>query len=239
MDRYREVDKGHGRIETRVCYVSRDLSGITGRKQWADLSGVAVLLREREDVISGKRSREMSYFILSDPSATARQVSAQIRAHWGIETTARPRSGRTGSDPKGSPSGRDCEAARNTARLRRFAAGLIKQSVGWGSARPTLSAARTRQRRERPTSAQEVQSEPGHDPTGARRADCVTRTSTCTESQGCRPFRSGRAEVAEVRPAVGARRPRCRRRERLAVSGVGCRAAGSGQRAAGGARRAG
>ena len=137
--------QGHGRIETRVCYVSRDLSGITGREQWADLSGVA---------------------------------------------------------------------------------GLIKQSVGRGSARPTLSAARTRQRRERPTSAQEVQPEPGHDPTGARRADCVTRTSTCTESQGCRPFRSGRAEVAEVRPAVGARRPRCRRRERLAVSGVGQRAAG-------------
>ena len=63
VDRYREVDKGHGRIETRVCYVSRDLSGITGRKQWADLSGVAVLLGEREDVCarSATGTRTRSY----------------------------------------------------------------------------------------------------------------------------------------------------------------------------------
>jgi len=130
VDRYREVDKGHGRIETRVCYVSRDLSGVTGRDQWVDLSGVAVLLREREDVISGKSSREMSYFILSDPSATARQVAEQIRAHWSIENGLHWSLDVVWGEDAHRVVHR--RAAENTARLRRFAAGLIQQSVGWG-----------------------------------------------------------------------------------------------------------
>ena len=155
FDRHRDVDKGHCRIETRVCLVTQDLERIERRSEWADLAGVAIMLREREDVISGKRTREFSYFILSDESASARKVAGQIRAHWSIEPPASTRSGETGSEPKASPPGRDSGGARNTLHwsldvvwgedahqvrhrqaaenfswLRRFAAGLIKQSVG-------------------------------------------------------------------------------------------------------------
>ena len=128
FDRHRDVDKGHGRVETRVCIVSHDLSQIERRADWADLAGVAVMLRERDDVISGKRSREMSYFILSDPSASAQTVASQIRAHWAIENTLHWSLDVVWGEDAHQV--RHRQAAENFSRLRRFAAGLIKQSVG-------------------------------------------------------------------------------------------------------------
>ena len=59
--RHRDVDKGHGRIETRVCVVSHDVTGIEARAEWADLAGFVLMIREREEVISGKRSREAGH----------------------------------------------------------------------------------------------------------------------------------------------------------------------------------
>jgi len=128
VDRFREVDKGHGRIETRVCYVSHDLERIERRSDWADLAGVAVMLRQREDVVSGKQTREFSYFILSDSSASARTVAGQIRAHWAIENTLHWSLDMVWGEDAHQV--RHRQAAENFSRLRRFSAGLIKQSVG-------------------------------------------------------------------------------------------------------------
>lgn len=128
VDRFREVDKGHGRIETRVCIVSHDLERIERRSDWADLAGVAIMLREREDVISGKRSQELSYFILSDGSASARTIAGQVRAHWAIENTLHWSLDMVWGEDAHQV--RHRQAAENLSRLRRFSAGLIKQSVG-------------------------------------------------------------------------------------------------------------
>ena len=130
MERHRDTDKGHGRIETRACVLSRDLAGIERRAEWQGLSAIAAVAREREDVISGKKSRETSYFIVSDPSASAAQVSDIIRNHWAIENGLH-----WSLDVVWGSDGhkvRDRAAAENLARLRRFSAGLVKQATGWG-----------------------------------------------------------------------------------------------------------
>lgn len=130
MQRHREVDKGHGRLEIRTCVLTHDLSMIERRADWADLAGVAVMLREREDLISGKKSRELSYFILSNAAASAEQVAGIIRNHWSIENKLHWSLDVVwGSD---AHQVRDRTAAENFARLRRFCDGMIKQSVGWG-----------------------------------------------------------------------------------------------------------
>lgn len=130
LDRHKEVDKGHGRIETRTCILSRDLSSIEKRDEWRDLSGIASVLRERTDAISGRTSREISYYIVSDPAATARDVAKLARGHWGIENGLHWSMDVVwGSD---AHTIRDRAAAENMARLRRFCAGMVKASVGWG-----------------------------------------------------------------------------------------------------------
>ncbi len=130
VERHKDVDKGHGRIETRACILSRDLSGIEKRDDWRDLSGIASVMRERTDAISGKTSQEISYYIVSDPKATARDVERLARGHWGIENGLHWSMDVVwGSDAHAI---RVRNAAENMARLRRFCAGLVKQSTGWG-----------------------------------------------------------------------------------------------------------
>lgn len=130
VERHKDVDKGHGRIETRVCILSRDLAWIEKRDDWKDLSGIASVLRERTDVISGKTSKTISYYILSDPNVTAADVGRLARSHWGIENGLHWSLDVVwGSDAHAI---RDRNAAENMARLRRFCAGMVKQSTGWG-----------------------------------------------------------------------------------------------------------
>jgi len=130
VQRHRDVDKGHGRVETRVCALSHDLSGIERRADWQDLAGIVAMAREREDLISGKKSQEMSYFIVSNASASAEELAAIIRNHWSIENGLHWSLDVVwGSD---NHKVRDRTTAENLARLRRFCAGLIKQSTGWG-----------------------------------------------------------------------------------------------------------
>lgn len=129
FERFREVDKGHGRVETRTYILSHDLSMIERAADWKDLAGVVVALRERYEVNSGKTTKETSYFIISDAVANAEQMGAIIRNHWAIENGLHWSMDVVwGSD---AHTVRDRNAAENFARLRRFCAGVVKQSVGW------------------------------------------------------------------------------------------------------------
>src|SRR5580704_9297647 len=81
-----EVDKGHGRIETRTCdllpLAPQDPLWGDVQQQWAGLGGLAKITCSRQ--IGDKISTEVRYFISSlPPSASA--VLRAVRAHWGIE----------------------------------------------------------------------------------------------------------------------------------------------------------
>lgn len=84
---FSEMDKGHGRIESRSCWLSHDLSWVEGREGWPKLSAVAMVERTRTDVRSNMASEESAYFILSDAKVGAKRLHEIIRGHWGIENS--------------------------------------------------------------------------------------------------------------------------------------------------------
>jgi predicted transposase YbfD/YdcC len=81
-DYYEETDKGHGRIETRTCYVSSQIDWLTQKEQWAGLKTVAMIEETQEK--NGILSTERRFFI-SSLSADAKQISSAVRSHWLIE----------------------------------------------------------------------------------------------------------------------------------------------------------
>lgn len=82
-----ETDSGHGRIEERHCYLSRDLSWIDCAAEWSGLSAIAKVERIRENKASGESSHEVAYYLVSSPDATVAKVNELIRAHWAIENS--------------------------------------------------------------------------------------------------------------------------------------------------------
>lgn len=81
-DRYQDVDKGHGRIETRQCFVSDQIDWLSQKDQWAGLKTVVMIEETQES--NGKISTESRFFISSLP-ADAKRISGAARAHWLIE----------------------------------------------------------------------------------------------------------------------------------------------------------
>jgi predicted transposase YbfD/YdcC len=76
------VDKDHGRLETRECWITKDIGWLEGSKQWEGLNSVIMIESTRE--IGEKISRETRYYI-SSLSVSAETISNAIREHWGVE----------------------------------------------------------------------------------------------------------------------------------------------------------
>jgi predicted transposase YbfD/YdcC len=77
------LEKGHGRIESRYYYYSRDTSLlIDANKQWFGLKGVGMV--ERVTEIKGKKTSELSYYIASIKSV--KEFEKATRNHWGVES---------------------------------------------------------------------------------------------------------------------------------------------------------
>ena len=90
---YSETEKGHGRIETRCCRVSHDLSAIAHALQdWAGVRSVVRVASTRQAVRAGrfgprgtgKLEPSWRYFI-SSQVLDAQQFNTLIRRHWAIE----------------------------------------------------------------------------------------------------------------------------------------------------------
>jgi predicted transposase YbfD/YdcC len=77
------IEKSHGRIETRKCWVSTDIEWLEQKEKWKDIK---TLIRiERERIIQGKTSTEVHYYI-SSLCAEPNEILEAVRAHWGVES---------------------------------------------------------------------------------------------------------------------------------------------------------
>ncbi len=76
------VEKDHGRIETRRCYVFDQLDCLTNAGQWPNLKCFVVI--ESERTIKGKTAREQRYYI-SSLAPNAQRIGSAVRAHWHVE----------------------------------------------------------------------------------------------------------------------------------------------------------
>ena len=132
-DYHQTVEKGHGRIETRRVWVTREVNWLRQRGAWANLRGVIRVesVRQVLDPSGGvaKRSVEQRHYITSldhrDRRYHAESLGQLIRAHWGIENQLHwSLDVSFGEDASRV---RQERAAENLSRLRRMALNLLKQ----------------------------------------------------------------------------------------------------------------
>ena len=84
VDQYEAHDKGHGRIEHRLCYVTDHLNWLEQRVEWCDLKTIAMV--ESHVTVDDKKTTEQRYFI-SSLSPNAKELAQAIRSHWSIENS--------------------------------------------------------------------------------------------------------------------------------------------------------
>lgn len=81
---HRTIEKGHGRIETRECFISTSIDGLSNPDVWAGLAGFGVIISKREEI--GKEPTfRYSYFIFSLKDTDAAELLRLKRSHWAIE----------------------------------------------------------------------------------------------------------------------------------------------------------
>ena len=76
------IEKDHGRIETRRCWVVDDLDCLGRSHKWPQAKILAMVEAIRE--INGVASTERRYYI-SSLQADAERMGAVVRRHWGVE----------------------------------------------------------------------------------------------------------------------------------------------------------
>lgn len=82
LEIYRDVDKGHGRIETRTCTVSTEVEWLEDQVLWKDLNCIIEI--ESIRMQGGAESVEKRYY-LSSVSGDPKTIAHAIRSHWSIE----------------------------------------------------------------------------------------------------------------------------------------------------------
>jgi predicted transposase YbfD/YdcC len=85
LDRAETVEKGHGRIERRTCWVTDDpvvVGYLDPDGRWPGLRSLAMVVAERTS--GSTRSQESRYYVSSLP-ADALQINQIVRTHWRIE----------------------------------------------------------------------------------------------------------------------------------------------------------
>ena len=78
-------EKGHGRIETRECFLTDDISWLEGKPLWPGLKGAACIRSKRILMPGGQESSSERFFLFSCPDMTADKLLSMQRGHWAIE----------------------------------------------------------------------------------------------------------------------------------------------------------
>jgi len=79
----RTLEKDHGRIEERRCWVTEEIGWLEQKEDWKNLKSVIMVEAVRE-IIGGKKTVERRYFI-SSLEANAKEALRCVRGHWAIE----------------------------------------------------------------------------------------------------------------------------------------------------------
>lgn len=82
---YATVEKDHGRLEERECWIFPELPDEEAREQWPGIYGAALIRTKRTTLKDGNSSETERWFIYSRKDLTAKQFLAMQRSHWAIE----------------------------------------------------------------------------------------------------------------------------------------------------------
>jgi predicted transposase YbfD/YdcC len=84
LTKHTEVDKGHGRIETRTSVVSKEIGWLQQEHAWPGLAAMGKVMRTRES--NAETSTETAYYLLSTP-LSAERFGQVVRQHWTVENS--------------------------------------------------------------------------------------------------------------------------------------------------------
>jgi len=122
---HQTVEKDHGRLETRRCWMVEEtaIQWLDKQDQWPGLASIAAIEAQRR--LGKKTTKETRYFI-SSLTGSAKQLAEAARKHWGIENSLFWVLDVTMNED-GSRIRKD-HAPENMALLRRLALNLIKKA---------------------------------------------------------------------------------------------------------------
>ena len=84
FDYNKTVDKDHGRIEIRECWVTDDIDWLSMKEQWAGLQSICMIKTQR---IIGEEHSGETFFYISSLKPLAELIGETARKHWGIENS--------------------------------------------------------------------------------------------------------------------------------------------------------
>jgi predicted transposase YbfD/YdcC len=85
-DNAKTTEKGHGRYETRECWISNDIDWLYNKGNWAGISGIGMIRSARQQVGSDVVENSTKYYIYSK-NMSAMELLTASRAHWAIENS--------------------------------------------------------------------------------------------------------------------------------------------------------
>jgi predicted transposase YbfD/YdcC len=77
-----ELEKNHGRVETRTCEVLHNLSELENKEKWTGLKSIIKITSQRET--NGIKTTAIRYYI-SSKKENATYFLHAVRAHWSVE----------------------------------------------------------------------------------------------------------------------------------------------------------
>ena len=123
VEEWKEEDFGHGRIETRHCFLYKDLSFIENAQGWKNLRAV-VRIESTRYIKSSQKEEKQTRFYITSSKASAEIIGKAIRSHWGIENRLHWQLDVSFSEDQSRK--RDGYAAQNFSMINRIALNLIK-----------------------------------------------------------------------------------------------------------------
>jgi len=81
VSKIKKIEKGHGRIETRECFLIKDLSWAKKSRSWPGIKSVGIAKTTRK--MGEDKSEEVRYFCTS--LTNVKEFTKGVRNHWNIE----------------------------------------------------------------------------------------------------------------------------------------------------------
>jgi predicted transposase YbfD/YdcC len=83
IEKFQTIEKGHGRIEKRICQKVTDIGWLSGREEWAGLQSVFAI---RRIIITKHKTTDETCYYITSSDATAEELLRIVREHWKIES---------------------------------------------------------------------------------------------------------------------------------------------------------
>jgi predicted transposase YbfD/YdcC len=120
---YQDVDTGHGRVETRLCSVTKTLDQLSRVDDWKKINALVKIESTRYIKANEVTQTETRYYITS-LTPDAKSIEKAVRSHWSIENNLHWQLDVSFSEDKSRK--RDRNAAENYSVILRMALNLIK-----------------------------------------------------------------------------------------------------------------